>query len=56
MYEAQGIVCGIGAQLFGIAEDVVSKGMSFEEDILKLVVDQFGRRVVVTLGSFEMAA
>ena len=49
MYEAQGIVCGISAQLFGIAKDVVPKGMSFEEDILKLVVDQFGGRVVVTL-------
>ena len=27
----------------------MSKGMSFEEDILELVVDQFGGRVVVTL-------
>ena len=43
VYEAQGIVCGIGAQLLCLTKDVMSEGMSCKEDILEFIVDQFGR-------------
>ena len=35
--------------MLGGAQDVVPQGMTLEEDILELIVYQFGRRVVITL-------
>ena len=47
--EAEGIGSLERANPIRRTEDVMSKGMPLEEDILKLVVDQLGRRIVITL-------
>ena len=47
--KSQGIGSSIGTQLCCIAKDVMAQGMTFEEQVLELVIDQFGWRVVVTL-------
>ena len=47
--ETQGILCGVVADMVCLSENVMSEGMTFEEYILKLVVDEFRRRVVVAL-------
>ena len=46
--EAQSVVRCIFAQALRPAQDVVSERMSAEYGVLKLVINQFGRRVVVT--------
>ena len=43
MGEAQGILRLVGTQLFGLAQDIVSEGMTLEDDILEFVVDEFSR-------------
>ena len=48
-YKPQGIGSSVGTQLRGITKDVMAQGMTFEQQVLELVIDQFGRRVVVAL-------
>ena len=47
--EPQSISRGVLAEPFGVTKDVMTKGMTFKEDVLEVIVDQLGRRVVITL-------
>ena len=47
--EALGVGRGVSTQLVGLSQYVMPQGMTLEDDVLKLVKNQFGRRVVVTL-------
>ena len=47
--ESEGIGGGVLSQLLRLAEDVMAEGVACKEDILELIIDQFGRRVVITL-------
>ena len=47
--EAQGILLGEAADAVGRAEDVVAQRVTLEEQVLELVVDELGGRVLVAL-------
>ena len=41
--ETKGIGGGVLTEAFGITKDVMTQGMSFEEDILEVIIDQLCR-------------